>query len=162
MDTESQCATVWRTQNHLAADRDSQDTCALPAHWDPPDQWLGGVGHTHLKFKMLWLRFHLRGPKSGPETHYKCVFCKESLIQPPQWQLHRTDYFLAFCPTCAYKHTQRSRLKPAKTAAHVAKRYHACLTYGDVNSPQGPADPRWSLVEKASRQYGPEDAWVSR
>lgn len=113
-------STLWLTQNHLTGDSDSQETCDLPAHWDPR-RWLGKVGHTHLKFKMLWLHLHLSGPKSGPEIHYKCVFCKESLTQPPQWQLHTSDYFLAFCLTRVYKHTQRLRLEPAKTSAHVAK-----------------------------------------
>lgn len=76
---------------------------------------------------------------------------KNLSLSPHSESCTGVTYFLAFCPTCVYKHTQRLRLRPAKMTAHVAKRYHACLTYCDVNSPQGPADPRWSLVEKASR-----------
>lgn len=137
------------TKNQLAGDKDSQDTCALPAHWDPC-QLLGDVSHTHLE--------------SGPEIYYKCAFCKESLTQPPPWQLHRSDYLLAFCPAYVYKHTQRSRLKPAKTAAHVEKCYHACLTCCDVNSLQGsqqtPGGALWKKHKNNTVQKMPE--WAGK
>lgn len=139
------------SKNQLARDKDSLDTCAVPAHWDPR-QWLSDVSHAYLCSEMLWLYIYLCGPEGRPEIHYKCIFCKESITQPPPWQLHRSDYFLVLCPASVYKHTQKSRLKPAKKAAHVEKCYHACLTYCHVNSLQGsqqtPVEPCGKRIKK--------------
>lgn len=73
----------------------------------PPSMLRWCRPHTHTWSHTFEMQ---KGWKTGPESLYKCVFCKESLTQPPQWQLQRTDYILAFGPVCVYKHTQRSRL----------------------------------------------------
>lgn len=91
----------------------------------------------------------LRRPKSGADMTITNMFSVRNLSLCPRTD-SCTGVIISWCfslHVCTNR-CRGSTLKPAKMSTHIAKCYHACLTDCDVNSPQGPADPKWALWKK--------------
>lgn len=144
--SESQCAMA---DSETPGRRQGQQRRLRPSSaLRPPVSCYGSVSHAYCKSEMLWFM----SVSEGRKVDQKCItnmFSVKNLSLCPRTD-SCTGVIISWCfslHVCTNR-CRGSSLKPAKMSTHIAKCYHACPTDCDVNSPQGPADPKWALWKK--------------